>query len=50
MPANFNSTAPDFEHPLKMLVACHNRIEAQCETLQRLAAAAEGAPRLAPEP
>jgi hemerythrin-like domain-containing protein len=38
MPAHFNSTAPDFEHPLEMLVACHDRIEAQCETLKRLAA------------
>jgi len=27
----------DFEHPLQMLRACHERIEAQCETLRRLA-------------
>lgn len=28
----------DFDHPLQMLKACHERIEAQCETLGRLAA------------
>src|SRR5512146_1236308 len=28
----------DFEHPMEMLKACHERIEMQCETLQRLAA------------
>ena len=26
----------DFDHPIEMLAACHERIEAQCETLQRL--------------
>jgi hemerythrin-like domain-containing protein len=33
-----NRAAADFDHPLAMLTACHERIEAQCETLQRLAA------------
>lgn len=28
----------DFEHPLEMLAACHDRIRLQCETLGRLAA------------
>ena len=32
------SSPADFEHPLEMLAACHERIEAQCETLRRLAA------------
>ncbi|HET8610077.1 MAG TPA: hemerythrin domain-containing protein [Burkholderiales bacterium] len=32
------SPAPDFDHPLDMLAACHGRIRAQCETLKRLAA------------
>lgn len=27
----------DFDHPLEMLAACHDRIKAQCDTLQRLA-------------
>jgi hemerythrin-like domain-containing protein len=28
----------DFDHPLEMLAICHERIEARCETLRRLAA------------
>ncbi|MFN7085683.1 MAG: hemerythrin domain-containing protein [Burkholderiales bacterium] len=28
----------DFEHPLQMIGACHQRIETQCETLRKLAA------------
>lgn len=28
----------DFDHPMEMLASCHERIEAQCETLRRLAA------------
>lgn len=28
----------DFEHPLQMLKACHDRIKMQCETLRKLAA------------
>ena len=31
------SSLADFEHPLDMLKACHERIAAQCETLRRLA-------------
>lgn len=31
------SSLPDFDHPLEMLVACHERIKAQCNTLERLA-------------
>jgi len=27
----------DFDHPMEMLAACHDRIEAQCATLWRLA-------------
>jgi hemerythrin-like domain-containing protein len=34
----FPSPAATFEAPLAMLAACHERIEAQCATLQRLAA------------
>jgi hemerythrin-like domain-containing protein len=30
------SPAPDFDHPLDMLTACHGRIRSQCETLRRL--------------
>ena len=35
---------PDFDHPLEMLAACHDRIEDRCELLHRLAAhlAAQG--------
>lgn len=32
-----NRAMADFDHPLEMLAACHERIEAQCETLRRLA-------------
>lgn len=28
----------DFDHPLEMLAACHDRIKAQCDTLHHLAA------------
>jgi hemerythrin-like domain-containing protein len=28
--------APDFDHPLEMLAACHDRIEDRCEVLHRL--------------
>lgn len=38
MTLQMNSRAADFDHPLEMLTACHGRIEAQCETLRRLAA------------
>lgn len=34
----FGAPVGDFEHPLEMLHACHERIAAQCETLHRLAA------------
>ena len=30
--------APDFDHPLEMLAACHDRIEDRIDTLQRLVA------------
>ncbi len=35
---NFLSTAsaPSFDDPLEMLLACHGKIEAQCATLQKL--------------
>lgn len=28
--------APDFDHPLEMLAACHDRIEDRCDVLHRL--------------
>lgn len=31
-----SSSAPTFDDPLEMLLSCHGRIEAQCETLSRL--------------
>lgn len=37
MTRKITSLEADFEHPLQMLEACHNRIEMQCETLRRLA-------------
>ena len=33
----FPSAAADFDHPLEMLAACHERIEERCELLHRLA-------------
>ena len=33
--------APDFDHPLDMLEACHERIAERCELLERLAAHVE---------
>ncbi len=30
------AVAPGFDDPLEMLLACHSRIEAQCDTLRRL--------------
>ena len=36
--SGIGSSPADFEHPLEMLHACHDRIAAQCETLRRLAA------------
>ena len=36
--SGIGSSPADFEHPLEMLRACHDRIEAQCETLRQLAA------------
>ncbi|MGZ9080052.1 MAG: hemerythrin domain-containing protein [Burkholderiales bacterium] len=33
-----NAPAADFEHPLEMLAACHERIEDRIETLERLVA------------
>lgn len=35
----FPEAAPDFSDPLGLLQACHQRILAQCETLERLARA-----------
>ena len=35
--ALFRSAAADFDHPLEMLAACHDRIEERCELLHRLA-------------
>ena len=32
----FRSVAADFDHPLEMLAACHDRIEERCELLHRL--------------
>ena len=32
----FRSMAADFDHPLEMLAACHDRIEDRCDLLQRL--------------
>jgi hemerythrin-like domain-containing protein len=32
------AAAPGFDDPLEMLLACHGRIEAQCDTLHRLVA------------
>lgn len=32
----FRTAAPDFDHPLAMLAACHGRIIDQCDTLERL--------------
>lgn len=33
-----NNEAPDFSDPLGLLRACHQRIQAQCETLERIVA------------
>jgi hemerythrin-like domain-containing protein len=32
----FRNAAADFDHPLEMLAACHDRIEERCDLLQRL--------------
>jgi hemerythrin-like domain-containing protein len=32
------SSAPTFDHPLEMLLACHGKILRQCDTLQKLSA------------
>ncbi|HEX6005082.1 MAG TPA: hemerythrin domain-containing protein [Burkholderiales bacterium] len=37
MRLDINRAMADFDHPLEMLGACHERIEGQCETLHRLA-------------
>ena len=33
----FRKAAADFDHPLEILAACHDRIEERCELLHRLA-------------
>lgn len=38
MAVQIREAVADFDHPLEMLSACHERIKAQCETLRRLAA------------
>jgi len=38
MAAQMRQAVEDFDHPLQMLKACHDRIKAQCETLHKLAA------------
>lgn len=38
MTVQMNQAMADFDHPLEMLAACHDRIKAQCATLSRLAA------------
>lgn len=38
MTVKMQRATADFDHPLEMLAACHERIEAQCDTLRRLAA------------
>jgi hemerythrin-like domain-containing protein len=35
--AQIRQAVADFDHPLQMLTACHDRIRAQCETLRKLA-------------
>jgi hypothetical protein len=37
MAIQIHRAVANFDHPLEMLTACHERIEAQCETLRRLA-------------
>lgn len=37
MAAQIRRVLADFDHPLQMLVACHDRIREQCETLRKLA-------------
>jgi hemerythrin-like domain-containing protein len=32
----FRTAAADFDHPIEMLAACHDRIEERCELLHRL--------------
>jgi hemerythrin-like domain-containing protein len=32
----FSKTAPSFDHPLEMLLACHGKILQQCDTLRKL--------------
>jgi hemerythrin-like domain-containing protein len=34
--ALFRTAAADFDHPLEMLAACHDRIEERCDLLERL--------------
>ena len=36
MKTPFGAAAPDFDHPVAMLVACHERIEDRCHLLHRL--------------
>ena len=36
MNSHFRSMAADFDHPLEMLAACHDRIEDRCDLLLRL--------------
>jgi hemerythrin-like domain-containing protein len=36
MPPSLISALPGFDEPIEMLRACHDRIERQCETLERL--------------
>jgi len=38
MAAQIRQAVADFDHPLQMLAACHDRIRMQCETLRKLAA------------
>jgi hemerythrin-like domain-containing protein len=38
MSIGFGQPAPDFDHPLEMLAACHDRIEDRCRTLHLLVA------------
>jgi len=37
MAAQMKQAVADFDHPLQMLNACHDRIRTQCETLRKLA-------------
>lgn len=35
---NTGASAPTFDHPLEILLACHGKIQRQCDTLRKLAA------------